>query len=225
MLGRHHALLSALTAAAIFLPLLTVRPILALLGLAGVTIGSLLPDVDSPDAAIYHTEVRGMGGTAGDLVNSLAPIFPIFAYTVEYLIYKPSVYILDQFIFKNPSLELQHRGFTHSIFGITIVTSVTGFYLLIVVLIIHFFQTPIFNAVGLLVFVGCLGFGQILHSMQDTATVSGIKWFTPFSERHYRGRLRTSTRPKDRRPMELMITVLSIVTAGAFFVAVIDRGY
>ena len=61
MLGRHHALLSALTAAAIFLPLLTVRPILALLGLAGVTIGSLLPDVDSPDAAIYHTEVRGMG--------------------------------------------------------------------------------------------------------------------------------------------------------------------
>lgn len=72
MLGRHHALLSAITAAAIFLPLSSVEPIITILGLAGVIIGSLLPDVDSPDAAIYHPEVRGSASELVLVVYSLS---------------------------------------------------------------------------------------------------------------------------------------------------------
>lgn len=220
MLGRHHLLLSTLTAAAVFIPLFFLSPILALLGIAGVGIGSLLPDVDSPDAAIYHQEVRGLSGTPGDVINSsLAPVFPLFAYMTEYLVFKPAVYVYDTIVFADREVELQHRGFTHSILGIGTTTVVLGIYLTAFVLLVHHFVTPLFDVVALLLFIGCLGIGQVLHSLQDTATKSGIRWFTPFSSVKYAGQLRTTARPADRRPMEGMAAILTVNAGGLFFVA------
>lgn len=53
MLGRHHLSLSVVTVALVVLPLFSLYPTAVLLALTGAAIGSLIPDADSPDAAIF----------------------------------------------------------------------------------------------------------------------------------------------------------------------------
>lgn len=92
MLGRHHLSLSVATVALVVFPLFTLYPNATLLALLGAAIGSLIPDADSPDAAIFHTEVRGMKKEGfSNLLNAAAVLNPVFGYATKYLIYKPAV--------------------------------------------------------------------------------------------------------------------------------------
>ena len=57
MLGRHHLLLSLFTVTLLFVPYFQEYTELTLLILLGVAVGSLVPDTDSPDAAIFHEKI------------------------------------------------------------------------------------------------------------------------------------------------------------------------
>ncbi len=57
MLGRHHLLISVFTAAFLFIPYFQENMELTFIMLLGVAVGSLVPDADSPDAAIFHKKV------------------------------------------------------------------------------------------------------------------------------------------------------------------------
>ena len=77
MLGRHHLLLSVFTATLLFIPYFQVFTELTLLILIGVAIGSLIPDADSPDAAIFHEKVY-IKGNLGKVMNGYLLLFSLF---------------------------------------------------------------------------------------------------------------------------------------------------
>ena len=128
MLGRDHLLLTIATVSLVLAPLFTLYPTAVLVALVGTAIGSLIPDADSPDAAIFHTKVSGLRGGIGGVLNSIGVLYPVFGYVTKYLIYKPSVKFYDAFIFTEMNIEERHRGFLHSFLGLGTATVLTGVY-------------------------------------------------------------------------------------------------
>ena len=61
MLGRQHLKLTVMTYTALVAPFVQEYFIQALIGLLGASIGSLIPDIDSVDAAVFHSNVKGLG--------------------------------------------------------------------------------------------------------------------------------------------------------------------
>ncbi len=208
MLGRHHVSLSVVTVALVVLPLLTLYPVLCLIALVGTAIGSLIPDADSPDAAIFHQKVRGVN----DLLNAPAVLYPAFGYVTKYLIYKPIVKIYDSVVFTQYDIEERHRGFLHTVLGLATVTVVTGLYLTPVLYVLE-----LLSMVGLAVFLAAYLLGAVLHLLQDSCTKTGIQWNFPFQSWKVRGRLTTTARPEDTKIQKGFLIVLG-VGAGAMFV-------
>jgi len=184
MLGRQHFLLSTVTSLVVVSPFIQSHEVLSLASVLGVAIGSLIPDIDAPNATIFHTSVKGLHRSPGKVFNLvIGPIMPLFGYLTKYLVYIPSVEVLN--LFTDYSFEEGHRSFTHSLIGVTILTSLTG-------LLIY----PITTEVGLHPFVlyfFLAGYfsGAILHMLQDSFTVSGIAWNQPFSTTKMTGELKT----------------------------------
>jgi len=186
MLGRHHLLLSLFSVALIFVPYFKDRPELTLVVLLGVAIGSLIPDSDSPDAAIFHDKVY-IKGNLGVIINGLfAHLFPIFGFITKYMIYGPAVFIFGNTILKKYEIKPHHRGFLHSFIGICTSTILTAIYLLIILLILNWFNI-IFFISFLLAYV-C---GAFMHLLEDSSTVSGIQFNYPFSNLKLSGGLHT----------------------------------
>jgi len=211
MLGRHHLLLSVLTAAIIMLPILIEHSGLFFLVILGVAVGSLMPDADSPDAAIFHEKLRGMKGNIAQFINNLiAPIFPIFGWVTKYAIYKPAVFIFGRTILKKYEIKEQHRGFLHSFIGILTASVLTAIYLIIILLILGYL-----NWASLLIFMLAYIFGALMHILEDSATVTGTKFNYPFSDTILKGEL--ITRPAFAEKPNIFLGFLSAVFVIFFF--------
>lgn len=208
MLGRHHVSLSVATVGLVVLPLFTLYPMLAMVALVGAAIGSLIPDADSPDAAIFHQEVRGVN----DLLNAPGVLYPAFGYVTKFLIYKPVVRFYDTMVFDQYDIGERHRGFLHSLLGLVTLTVLTGLYLLPVL-----FVLDLLSIIGLGVFLAAYLVGAVLHLIEDSCTKSGIQWNFPFQSWKVRGRLTTTARPEDTKYQRRFLTVLGI-GAGAMFI-------
>jgi membrane-bound metal-dependent hydrolase YbcI (DUF457 family) len=184
MLGRHHLALSVLTLSLLLVPFFGSSTTLVIIALIGCAVGSLIPDADASDGAIFHNEVRGVHGNVRPIVNTVALIFPLFGYLTRYGIYKPitSLFGIDE----------RHRGFLHTIRGILAAAGLTAVYVVIILLILA--RDLASFALGLLVFMSAYIIGAVLHLIEDTMTVSGVQ---PL-KRLIRGRLRTGAAAAQR---------------------------
>ena len=211
MLGRHHLLLSMLSAAILLLPCFTENSELFFLILVGVAVGSLIPDADSPDAAIFHEKVRGIKGNIGKTINNLiAPIFPIFGWITKYAIYKPAIFIFGRTLLKKYGIKEEHRGFLHSFIGILTASVLTTIYLIIIFLILGNL-----NWWSLLVFMLAYIFGALMHILEDSTTVTGTRFNYPFSDLILKGEL--ITRPDSAKKPDIFVGFLTAVLVVFFF--------
>lgn len=201
MLGRQHLMLSVVTGLILIIPIAHILDGFIALVIIGVSIGSLIPDVDASDAAVFHRNINGLNRQMGRLVNGLVgPILPVFGYTTKYMIYKPAVHVFNLFSRKY-SFSEKHRSFSHSFLGVFTLTAVTGLYL--TPILVYLPSVSVFH-----IFTFLLGysFGALLHMLQDSCTRTGIVWNAPFSNKRLKGSLRTG---KDNREPRFMLYVLS----------------
>lgn len=187
MLGRHHLLISLFTVFTIFAPFSTSFSDLTLVIFLGVAVGALIPDVDSPDATIFHNKVKGVSRNLRGITNLFAIVFPAFGFVTKYFIYKPALIICKKTILKDFSIEERHRGFLHSLIGLAFLIGLTSLYLLIFILVFN-----IFSIIHFVLFVVGYSIGAFLHLVEDSCTKSGIAFKYPFSKAAYKGQIVTS---------------------------------
>jgi len=202
MLGRQHLKLTVMTYTALVAPFVQEYFIQALIGLVGASIGSLIPDIDSVDAAIFHSNVKGLGSPGIAFNDFVGPILPIFAYISKYVIYKPVVHLLN---FLTPyTFGEKHRSFTHSITGVATLTGMTG--LLIYLPLNYTGLSLAFLPFFLVAYCG----GALMHMIQDSCTKTGIAWNQPFNKFKIKGNLVTGK--SNRRP-KILLYALTGLTA------------
>ena len=196
MLGKDHITLSLFTVSAILMPFFLdgTTTGLFILAMIGVGIGSLAPDADSPDAAIFHKNIRGLKGSTRKIINSwIGPFLPIFGFILKFLIYIPSVKII-QFLVKKDKISLQykvtetHRGILHSASGL-IISSIA---LLVYSSVLMLIFPQLLSTKAVLVFNIAFGIGFFLHLIEDSCTVSGVNFSFPMSKIWlFKGEIRT----------------------------------
>lgn len=213
MLGRDHLLLTLATVSLVLAPLFAAYPAIVLVALVGTAIGSLIPDADAEDAAIFHTRVRGVRGNVGKAINAIGLLYPAFGYVTRYLIYKPAVRVYDDYVFRGIAIEERHRGFLHSLLGISTATVVTGAYLVVVLAVLGLLSVALLGVFLLAYLVGAL-----LHLLEDSCTRSGIQWHYPFRTWRVRGTLRTSPKVRDALPQRAFLLVLAGVAVVLFLI-------
>lgn len=216
MLGRHHLTLSVGSVAVAVAPLFPTLPRLVIVAIAGAAIGSLVPDADSPDAAIFHQEVRGIEGSNAEVLNALGILYPVFGYATKYLIYKPAVAFYDRFVFENLEIRERHRGFLHSLLGLATCTILTGVYMVVVLLLLHLFSVRYLLGFLIAYFVGA-----VLHLTQDSCTKTGIQWNYPFQGWSINGQISTTARAEDMRYQRGLLTGLGGLTVAMFVLPLI----
>ncbi|MFH0831481.1 MAG: metal-dependent hydrolase [archaeon] len=168
----------------------------------GLFCGAMYPDTDCPKSRIFKMkqERRKIGWqssyqewrnkkNAQRIYNFFLFVFSSILITLGYifrfLIYFPSfwiVYLINKKYIKEYEVIDEHRGISHTFFGITIAT---GLFFLLFFLVNLYFS---FTGTNYL-FVSTITFflaGNI-HLLQDSISKSGIKWFYPFKEKHISG--------------------------------------
>lgn len=216
-------MLSLATVSAVVIPLADVLGEYMIVVLLGAGIGSLIPDVDAEDAAVFHRNIRGINGDVGKFINfSIGSFLPYFGYTTKYLIYKPAVKTFNLITPKKYSFQEKHRSFTHSILGVLTMTAVTGIYLSILMT-----MAGITASVTLLIFLTAYMTGALLHMLQDSCTKTGIAWNSPFSRTKLKGQLKTGKDMKAPRYFLYWLIVLnfaSLYTTSYYSLTVIQSG-
>jgi membrane-bound metal-dependent hydrolase YbcI (DUF457 family) len=202
MRGDQHVSLSLATAGLLIAPWAPVLdPALIAVLLFGTFVGSLAPDADAVDAAIFNGRIGGAKGKRGQVLNGLAVVLPVFGYTIRYLIYYPLSLIFSLLLRK--SYRHRHRGLLHSFAGVGLTSLILSGYL---ALILTWLEWPL----SLLPAFGCAFFaGCVLHLVEDTCTPAGIAWLYPFSRWRMAGRVRT------QGDFEVRPTAFAIVLAAA----------
>jgi inner membrane protein len=204
MRGDQHVSISLFSAGLAVAPSITIiDPSLTAAILFGIFVGSLAPDADAVDAAIFNGRIDGMKGKRGQILNAFAVVLPAFGYTIRYLIYYPLSLVFEVILRKN--YRHQHRGLLHSLIGVLLTTCILLAYLAALFTWLGWTLSGL-PAFGAAFFAGC-----VLHLLEDTCTPSGIAWLFPFSRRRLAGRLNTNGR-FELRPA-LFALVLSIGTA------------
>lgn len=153
--------------------------------------GSLAPDADATDAAIFHTRVPGLPVTTRRLVNGAARALPVFGYLIRYGEYYPAAGVF--WLLSRGQLKAGHRGVLHSLLGVGLCTGLTGLYCALALHLLDW-SAPALLALG----VAGFGAGALLHLAEDSCTPGGIAWLYPASGRRVRGRLRTGGRTDPR---------------------------
>jgi len=212
VLGRQHLTLSFFSSIIVAGPLLRVDQVLFFVVVLGVCIGSLIPDIDAEDAAIFHFNVRGLKGDTGRILNDfVAPILPIFGYMTKYVIYRPLLFVFDKILFRKLSFSDKHRTFTHSVLGVTAITVVTGLLIGASSYLLGLFDPVIFS-----LFLVAYASGCFLHMLQDSCTRTGIAWNSPFSSKKLKGDIYTG---KDFLKIHLFALVLGSMAFISLFVS------
>jgi len=184
MRGDQHVYLSLTTAGLLIAPWIAVLdPALIAVLLFGVFVGSLAPDADAADAAIFNGRLGGVKGKRGQIVNGLAVVLPVFGYTIRYLIYYPLSLVFALILRK--SYRHRHRGLLHSFAGVWLTSLLLSGYLTLILTWLGI-SLALLPAFGFAFFAGC-----ILHLVEDTCTPAGVAWLYPFSRRRLAGRVRT----------------------------------
>lgn len=225
MLGKDHITLSVFTVSLILMPLLTMEGWggIFILAVIAAGIGSLAPDVDSPDAAIFHKRVRGLKGTTRKLFDGwVGPFLPTFGYILKNLIYRPSVKVI-QFLVKKDKLSLQykvteaHRGVLHSNLGLVITIIFLLIYSLILKLALLQGGSDVLSLRAILVFCLAFSLGFFLHLVEDACTVSGINFTFPFSKRLlFKGKIKTGEKDKYAKITDGFGGYLGVLNIGYF---------
>jgi membrane-bound metal-dependent hydrolase YbcI (DUF457 family) len=178
--GVYHLLLTTVTGGYALIPVLPLLPPGWIPPLAlGLAIGSLAPDADASGAAILHPGLPGRGSGARGW------IFPFFGYLIRYLIYYPCWAVLRLLFGRRCSLG--HRGLLHSFLGVILITLLSAAW----VAVFLFLAGGEAYLLLLLPFGAALLAGCLFHLVEDSSTVSGIRWAYPWSDRAVHGTLRT----------------------------------
>lgn len=204
MLGRQHLTLSVATAGIWIVPVIENQLTTSLFFVGGVAIGSLIPDVDASNAAIFNNQAKRLNDNAEKLFRfTVGLFFLLIGYVIKYLVFKPLVIFLNT-VFPGYHFSTEHRGFTHSWLGVLSVTLLTGLYVVTICelgSIAYWTRLPP-------VLAG-YGIGGFLHLLQDSCTYSGVRWHQPFSLKRLRGSLDTET--SSFRPSLLFYALLASI--------------
>lgn len=193
MRGDQHVLITLFSGGLLLAPHLgSFAPAEVAVLLFGLFVGSLAPDADATDAAIFHTQIRGLSGVSRRFVNGAARILPFFGYLIRYGEYYPAAGLC--WIISRGRLRAGHRGILHSLLGIAVITLLTCVYIVAALFLIG--RTP--DQVLAFALAG-FAVGAFLHLAEDSCTPAGIAWLYPVSGWRLRGRLRTGGRT-DYRP-------------------------
>ncbi len=205
MRGDQHVYISLTTAGLLIAPWLTaLDPALIALILFGVFVGSLAPDADAADAAIFNGRLDGVKGKRGQVVNGLAVALPVFGYTIRYLIYYPLSLAFTLILRK--SYRHRHRGLLHSLPGVGLTSLLLSGYLAVILTWLGV-SLALLPAFGVAFFAGC-----ILHLIEDTCTPAGVAWLYPFSRRRLAGSVRTWGNFEVRPAVFAIVLALAAVT-------------
>lgn len=200
MQGEQHVGISVLSAGVVLGPWIgTFDPVVLLLAIAGVFIGSMAPDADAEEAAILHG-LRGGKGTVKQIRRHTVLGLPWFGYIIRYLIYFPVSALL--WVVSLGRIRPHHRGILHSFTGILAVSAIFLTYLWILLSWAGFSPGPLVLVFGAGFFAGCC-----LHLLEDSCTRSGIAWAYPFSKARISGSI-TQANKKEKRP-ERFIAILA----------------
>ena len=204
MRGDQHVSLSLATAGLLIAPWIpALDPAMIATLLFGVFVGSLAPDADAVDAAIFSGRISGVKGKRGQVLNGFAVVLPIFGYTIRYLIYYPLSLIFSLILRKD--YRHRHRGLLHSFAGVGLTSLLLSGYLALIL-------TWLERSLALIPVFGCAFFaGCILHLMQDTCTPAGVAWFYPFSRRRLAGRVRAQGDHEVRPRIFTVVLVVAMV--------------
>lgn len=178
MLGKHHVMLTLYTLLPFSVPLFFLNDKTAFIYffvfIVVATIGSLIPDADCAGKPTLY-----------------------YRYQTVYYLMIPIIKLVILFFkkFKNIEYEVkeEHRGIMHSPIGILI----SSFLITLVVLIFLLIFNKINILFLLIIFFG-LNVGQFFHLLEDTCTISGIKWGFPFSRQELRGNIYTNWKEKSK---------------------------
>lgn len=191
MRGDQHVLITLFSGGLLLVPHMgQFAPVEAVALLFGLFVGSLAPDADATDAAIFHTTVPGLRGVVRQFAGVAAAVLPLFGYLIRYGVYFPVAGLF--WLVSGGTLKAGHRGVLHSLLGILLCTGLVGLYCGMALSLLRWEGTALLAA-GLAGF----GAGALLHLAEDSCTPGGIAWFYPLSGRRVRGRLRTK---RDVRP-------------------------
>jgi|GEM_PF-1669409 len=203
MRGYHHLVITLLSALPPLIPWASAIALSdALLLSLGLVAGSLAPDVDAKDAAVFHLPVRRAKGVRF--------LFAGLGYILRYLIYYPLSLLF--WIILGGSYRHEHRGLLHTPLGVTLMTAILLLYLGIASLLLHASPTSALTLFGI-AFLG----GSILHLVEDSSTPAGIAWGFPFSERRVRGKVPT-TGTFDSRLLLLILLLTAISVAITYLI-------
>ncbi len=129
------------------------------------------------------------------------------------LIYLPLVFFVG-LIHKNWLSEYEvkdeHRGLSHSLFGIFLSVFIAGSYILLFKIVIESFPQ-----IAIIPFMASFFLGAIIHLAQDSSTKSGIRWLYPFKQTLVSGN-HSAFNSGDQRPRYLSI-ILIIFNLFSFF--------
>lgn len=205
MRGDQHVYISLTTAGLFIAPWVSaLDPVLIATILFGVFVGSLAPDADAADAAIFSGRFGGTKGRRGQIINGIAVVLPIFGYTIRYLIYYPLSLIFS--IILRKSYRHRHRGLLHSFAGVGLTSLLLSGYLALILTWLGI-SLALLPAFGVAFFAGC-----ILHLVEDTCTPAGVAWFYPFSRRRLAGSVRAWGNLEVRPAVFAIILALAAVT-------------
>lgn len=227
MLGRQHISISLFTVLPFVIPFVFIQGgflIFALIFLAAVFAGSMIPDADCGGNSILHYKVGFLD------------------WIMKHIIMKIMVsFFNNKRVKRRIKLEVDHshRGILHSPVGVFI----TSFLLTFSVFILFFiYQIITIDRLGLALltnilfskqlfiltalFLG-LFIGQILHLMEDSCTKSGINWNFPFGYKVRKGMIYTYEKYKGRKDIRpaLFSWMFAIISVLTFFGFLFDVDY
>lgn len=209
MQGRQHFTLSLATAGVWVTPNLAEASTPTFLLLGGVALGSLIPDVDAKQAAIFNNQQTPLHPTLDYLFRiSVGWLLPLFGYLTKYLVFKPS-YMFFKTLLPCFRVNGNHRGFAHSLLGILSFTACMALYLWLLVRLLELSSIS-----ALMPFLCGYLVGAFLHLIQDSCTPQGIAWSHPFAKVKLRGELdvaKSTLRPG------LLFYALMALAAGVYY--------
>lgn len=205
MRGDQHVLITLFSGGLLLAPHLALfAPGEVVAVLFGLFVGSLAPDADATNAAIFHTTVPGLRGVTRRIAGVAAGVLPAFGYLIRYGEYYPAAGVF--WLLSGGELKAGHRGVLHSLLGVGLITGLTALYVGAALSLLGW-SAPALFALG----VAGFGAGALLHLAEDSCTPGGIAWLYPASGRRVRGRLRTGR--SELRP-RLFVTALGAAMWG-----------